>query len=195
MTIRASVLDDRLLTWDQLQIAGAKDDFADGERAYQQGYAFVRWLDQQFGDGTFVRTVHEASRRYRPRWDGVLESVIGTPARELYAEHLTDLRARYEAQERAIEAAGRVEGVELLAESRDVGAPHRIHRGAQSLLDPRQLIDALAVQLALPDLARCVEQKPEPLGLFGPIALDLRRHRRVAHAAHAVRTTRTLPPS
>lgn len=110
-TLRAAARDDRLLEWDALQ--REPETQADAERAYQQGYAFARWLDATHGRGTFDRIGRRAASRYRLDWDRLVRQVTGEPARVVHERHLEDLRARYQAQIEARLALGVVEGREL----------------------------------------------------------------------------------
>lgn len=118
-TLRVAVLDDRLLTWDALQTSADKAEQADGERAYQQGFAYARWLDARFGPGTFDAIGAAASRGYRWRWDGLIRNVTGEGAAALHATHTAELRDSVRAWVDAREAEGLAPGDAL----RDAAGP------------------------------------------------------------------------
>lgn len=105
--VRQALLDDRLLTWDELQVATDKDDVGDAELAYQQGHAFLRWLEQREGPGTYARLSEIARRHSRLDPAAALERLTGRSARALYAEHVADLRAELAAEPAPIGPIGR----------------------------------------------------------------------------------------
>lgn len=113
--LRTTVLDDRLLGPDEWTTAFDEQGL-EGERAYQQGYAFALYLRERFGPETFARLGERSSERWRLRWDGVVEEVTGVPLEELHRDHVAMLERRYEAQRAEIRALGEVDGEALLLE-------------------------------------------------------------------------------
>ena len=111
--LRSAARDGRLLTWDELQRSEDKDP-GDYERAYQQGYAFARWLERTQGEGTVPAWIRARSGAGWPSWSKLLERVTGTPARQLHEAFLADVRAEARAADARATAAGLAEGEELL---------------------------------------------------------------------------------
>ncbi|MEZ4317915.1 MAG: hypothetical protein R3F61_10445 [Myxococcota bacterium] len=113
MTLRASVMGGRLLTEDEWGTERFLDDWYDGERAYQQGYAFHRWFAARYGDEAWRRVMDRSSARFRLDWDGVFEEVVGESLATLKDAFEADLAAEVEAQLASVRARGPVEGEEL----------------------------------------------------------------------------------
>lgn len=111
--LRAAARDDRLLTWEELQRNEDKDP-GDAERAYQQGYAFARWLEARYGAEVLGRWARARAAAGWPTWSRLLERVTGTPARALHEAFVADVRSEAAAVDAAIEAEGLAEGEELL---------------------------------------------------------------------------------
>ena len=112
-TLRASVLDDRLLESERWGNRGLLDDWYDPERAYQEGYAFLRWLESDQGEGT-VRALLEASgRRVRARWEDVFVECTGESIHELLGRFRQELRAEVDGFVRDRRRQGLAEGREL----------------------------------------------------------------------------------
>lgn len=113
MTLRASVLDGRLLEPERWGASRLLDDWYDGERAYQEGYAFLRWLREDQGAGV-VRALLEAShRRFRTRWEDVFEEVTGESFELLHARFVEHTRREARRTIARLERKGVVEGEEL----------------------------------------------------------------------------------
>ena len=111
--IRMTVLQDRLLTYDEWHARFGTWGFGDSERYYQQGYNFGLYLRQRFGDDTYARFAIEAGKRWRFEWVTVVEDVLGITAKELYDDWVAYITERYEAQYAAVKAEGEVMGDEL----------------------------------------------------------------------------------
>ncbi|NCG21213.1 MAG: hypothetical protein GWP91_19560 [Rhodobacterales bacterium] len=111
--LRASVLDQRLLSWDELQVAQDKGDVMDGERAYQQGFAFFRWLELRYGSDLFAQMHRASALRLRTGSHAVLYELTGVHGRELYQDHLDDLTAEVQVWANLRREQGLVEGDEL----------------------------------------------------------------------------------
>lgn len=118
--IRTTVLEDRLLTFDEWHHrAGKRDGWGDGERYYQQGYSFGLYLRQRFGPEVYTRVATEFSKGWRPEFSSVFEDVTGVPAERLYWDWRRYLSERYAKQAAAIRARGEVEGRELTGGPRE----------------------------------------------------------------------------
>jgi len=111
--IRMSVLQDRLLTYDEWHTRFGKWGWGDSERYYQQGYNFGLYLRQRFGDDTYARFAIEHGRRWRFEWVNVVEAVLGISARDLYDDWVEYITDRYESQYAQIKVEGEVVGQEL----------------------------------------------------------------------------------
>ena len=112
--IRTTVLDDRLLTYDEWHHrAGKRDSWNDGERYYQQGYSFGLYLRQRFGPEIYSRVATEFSKGWRPEFASVFEDVTGVPAEQLYWEWRRYLSERYANQAADVRSRGEVAGQEL----------------------------------------------------------------------------------
>lgn len=104
-TLRVAALGDRLLSLQELGLALDKDDVGDAELAYQQGYAWSRWLTERLGAPAAVSLAGAASDRLRTSWSGLLRRHSGSSARSLHEAWLTEARARYERRSDAVEGA------------------------------------------------------------------------------------------
>jgi hypothetical protein len=114
-TVHTSALEGRLLEWDELLVSVDKGDLLDAERAYQQGYAFARWLMEQTGRDVFLGVAESAGLRYPLSWTARFGEVAGEPARLLWARW----RARAHADAVALQARRRALG---LCEGRELEA-------------------------------------------------------------------------
>ena len=115
LVLRTTVLQDRLLTYEEWQDqAGKSIWFRDSERYYQQGYSFGQYLRQRFGDKTYAKFATESSARgFMPQWAKIVEEVTGTDLETLYNDWVAYATQKYEAQAAEIRARGEVEGREL----------------------------------------------------------------------------------
>lgn len=114
--IRTTVLDDRLLTYDEWHTRDGKRGpgrWNDHERYYQQGYSFALYLRQRFGDQTYARFALEYGKGWRPQWETVIEDVTGVDAKTLYNDWVAYVTERYQRQADDIRARGVVEGREI----------------------------------------------------------------------------------
>lgn len=119
MHIRTSVLEDRLLTFEEWSTRAQTFRWGDGERGYQQGYSFALYLRQRFGSDTYARFALEYAKGWRPEWNSVIEDVTGVPAKTLYDDWVAYLTETYQAQYAAVKAEGETAGFELLPDPKD----------------------------------------------------------------------------
>lgn len=110
--LRVTALEDRWLTWAELQTPLEKGDFGDAERAYQQGYAFARWLAERYGPEVHGQVAAAKGLR---GWDGALAQVTGVRGQELHARFIEERTAHYRAQAEAIAEGGLAEGREVIS--------------------------------------------------------------------------------
>lgn len=115
MHIRTTVLQERLLNYDEWQTRNQQLRWGDGERGYQQGYSFALYLRQRFGRDTYNKFAIEAGKAWRPEWNTVIEDVTGVPARQLYDDWVVYVTDKYTKQYDKVKAEGEVAGRELLA--------------------------------------------------------------------------------
>jgi hypothetical protein len=111
--IRTTVLEDRLLEYDEWHNRSFKRGWGDSERYYQQGYSFGLYLRQRFGDQTYARFAVEHGRRWRWDWVTVIEDVLGIDAETLYWDWRNYVTERYQAQYAEVKQRGEVAGMEI----------------------------------------------------------------------------------
>lgn len=114
-TVRTAALSGRLLGFDEWWVAADKDDTLDAERAYQQGYAFARWLRATYGEDVMARMGALARERYPLSWPRLLRRVTGEPARLVWARWRASAWADAASEAAALRARGVTEGTELEA--------------------------------------------------------------------------------
>ncbi|MFZ5476925.1 MAG: hypothetical protein ACOZNI_09145 [Myxococcota bacterium] len=119
MHIRTTVLEERLLTYDEWQTRAQQFRWGDGERGYQQGYSFALYLRQRFGSETYAKFALEHSKGWRPDWNSVIEDVTGIPARTLYDDWVAYVTKKYQDQWGKVRAEGEVVGQELTLAPQD----------------------------------------------------------------------------
>jgi hypothetical protein len=117
MNIRMTVLEGRLLEYDEWHTRAGKRGWNDSERYYQQGYSFGLYLRQRFGDKTYAKFAIEHSKHFRVNWETVVEDVLGIDARTLYDDWVAYVTERYEAQYAEVKAQGEVAGRDLAKDS------------------------------------------------------------------------------
>ena len=113
MNLRTTVLEDRLLTYDEWSTRMQSFDWGDGERGYQQGYSIALYLRQRFGETTFTEFANVSDKRLRLKWETVIEEVTGVKAEQLYEDWKQFLETHYQAVYDEVLEEGEVEGREL----------------------------------------------------------------------------------
>ncbi len=113
MNIRMTVLEGRLLTFDEWVSRVDKREWGDGERGYQQGYSMGLYLRERFGDETYARFAIEYGKGWRPNWETVIEDVLGIDAETLYYDWVDYITNKYETVHDQVRAGGEVAGQEL----------------------------------------------------------------------------------
>lgn len=115
MVLRTTVLEDRLLTYDEWHDRAGKGNWwRDPERYYQQGYSFGQYLRQRFGDTVYAEfAVRGGQQGWRLSWESVIKDVTGYDAETLYNDWVVYAKETYGAQADAIRARGEVAGREL----------------------------------------------------------------------------------
>jgi len=110
--LRATALEGRFLSWAELQVDIDKDDLGDAERAYQEGYAFARWLADRYGPDVHRRML--AAKGVRG-WDGALKVATGQRGAALHDRFVAETTAHHRAQADARTGEGLAEGEEVLS--------------------------------------------------------------------------------
>jgi hypothetical protein len=97
MILRSLTLSNRLLTWDHMQVfAGKGDDF---EKTYNHGFSLVSYIAEKYGYDKIIAMVRKSAKVTHLDFDGVIKSVLGIPAHELYRQWKLSLEKRYREQE------------------------------------------------------------------------------------------------
>lgn len=119
MHIRTTVLEDRLLSYDEWQTRVQTFRWGDGERGYQQGYSFALYLRERLGHDAYQKFALENARGWKADWNTNIERVTGVPARRLYDDWVVWLHQRYDAQYAEVRADGEVAGTEIATRRTD----------------------------------------------------------------------------
>jgi hypothetical protein len=135
MHIRTTVLEGRLLSWEEWMTVQQPFRWGDGERGYQQGYSFGQYLRQRFGPDTYNRFAIENGKGWKPEWTKVIEDVTGVPGKQLYNDWVAYLTDKYTKQYDKVKAEGEVAGRELLPRTMDW--EYRDPAGRDAWLDNR----------------------------------------------------------
>jgi Tol biopolymer transport system component len=109
MILRAAVLDDRMLSYDEMGFLGHKS--LGNEQVYDHGYGLVRYIAATYGPEAIESVNDELGDWNRLTVDGALKKVTGKKGKALYEDWRRYLEQRYEAQLSEVYAnprAGRV---------------------------------------------------------------------------------------
>ena len=106
-------LENRQLSYDEWVTRIGKSGF-DGERGYQPGYSFARYLRERFGPQVFADFALESGKGWRMAWEDVVEVVTGVDAETLYNDWSEYLMERYSALRDRVKAEGEHLGSEML---------------------------------------------------------------------------------
>jgi len=113
---RDMLLRDRALhgtLFDLQEMASFDKTTVGGESVYNQGFAFVDWLAERYGEESLARITRALARPSRVSMARALEEGVGVDGETLWAEWKAGLEARYAAQRAAVEAGGEVAGVRV----------------------------------------------------------------------------------
>ena len=105
MLLRASILDDAELSWDQMQTIAGQGGF-DRERVYSTGYAFGLYLRDRFGRDIYTELAQVSDQGWRYDWGELLEEATGVPGADLYAQFLASKAAVFEPLAEEIRSRG-----------------------------------------------------------------------------------------
>ncbi len=94
MVLRDRVMTNHLLDLNEMSVFGKNS--VGNESAYNQGFAFVRFLAQTFGDSVLRDIAHQASAPMTLRFESVLRKATGLPADSIYRMWKTHLEKTYQ---------------------------------------------------------------------------------------------------
>lgn len=110
--LRMTVLEDRLPT-EAEWTSRMHTEGMEGERGYNNGYAFSLWLRERFDKDVVTEMTHVSHDHFHWSWDGVVKQATGVDMPTLHAEWKAHLTEHYGAQRAKTEADGLVAGREL----------------------------------------------------------------------------------
>ncbi len=96
MILRTAVLEDRMLTYDDMGFLGHTS--MGNEEVYDHGYGLVRYIAETYGADSLEKICRRMGKFYRLTIDGALKDVTGKSGHELYDDWVASLRARYDRQ-------------------------------------------------------------------------------------------------
>jgi hypothetical protein len=96
MVLRAAVLDDKMLTYDEMGFFGKTS--LGSEQVYDHGYGLVSFIAAQYGPHALKDIAYALRNVTRLNMDGALKKVTGKTGRQLYDDWKTHLKARYDAE-------------------------------------------------------------------------------------------------
>lgn len=118
MLLRTSFLEDRLLSYDEVHSILSSEDFG-GELVYNQGFSFLRFLENRFGDHFRLRLARHQSRKWYGDADAALERLTDVSPRQLWQAWQQSLASQYRPlQARLAGRERRGQRVDLLSSER-----------------------------------------------------------------------------
>jgi Tol biopolymer transport system component len=111
MILRMYALDGNMLSWNEMAVFGKTS--LGNESSYNAGFAFVRYLNDKYGDQVLPAISRNLSRFTAVTIDGAIERAVGKSGKDLYDEWKEYLRADYGRRSAGIgrdQAAGEVIG-------------------------------------------------------------------------------------
>jgi hypothetical protein len=115
-TIRTSVLEDRLLTFEEWNTRYGKSQtgWNEGERYYQGGHSFALYLRERFGERVMAQFALEYGRGWRPTFETTVRDVLKEEPETLYYDWKEHITKRYNDQYDRVKQKGEVVGLEML---------------------------------------------------------------------------------
>ena len=182
--LRMTVLEDRLLDVDQWTTRADKEGF-DGERGYNQGYAFCLWLDDHTGKDACSEMATVSGERWHYDWDSVVQQVTGESTAALHRKWAAWLDDEYGAQAARVREEGVVTGGEMSLEKPPWEAPVDPEWAELSKPEKEAAMDGLTAYQELPSVSpdgemmawferglNIVELSPSSLGAITGTWLD-----------------------
>jgi Tol biopolymer transport system component len=111
MILRMYALDGNMLSWNEMAVFGKTS--LGNESSYNAGFAFVRYLNDKYGDQVLPAISRNLSSFTAVTIDGAIERAVGKNGKDLYDEWKEYLRADYKRRSAALErdqASGEVIG-------------------------------------------------------------------------------------
>lgn len=93
MILRDRVMTDRLLDFNQMSVFGKNS--IGNESAYNQGFAFVKYLAENYGDTIVAEMAAGAKSPFNVNFAGVMKKTTGVPADSLFERWHDHLRGTY----------------------------------------------------------------------------------------------------
>jgi Tol biopolymer transport system component len=109
MILRCAVLEDKMLTYDQMGFFGKNG--LQAEQVYDHGYGLVSYIASTYGPDAIRQTTQGLKTIYHLNMNGALKAGTGKTGQELYGEWRSHLQTRYDEQTAPIrenELAGEV---------------------------------------------------------------------------------------
>jgi len=100
MILRTSVLDNKLLTYNEMGVFGKRS--LGNEKVYNQGFAFVTYLVNEYGLETLRHLSKNMKGFFSYTFNGAMKKATGKSGRQLYREWVSTIRSRYAYQVRNI---------------------------------------------------------------------------------------------
>jgi Tol biopolymer transport system component len=98
MHLRAAVLEDNALTFEEMFTPGNKDTSFDREKGYQQGYSMALYVMEKYGKEQFAQMAVNQDREGHLVWEKNIEDVLGVEGHQLYDGYMNWMRDRYKRQ-------------------------------------------------------------------------------------------------
>ena len=111
MILRTAVLNDALLSFDEMGVFGKKG--YGNEYVYDHGYGLVRYIARTYGDEKLAQICRAASRWPGLSIDGAIKEVLGVAAADLHRNWAALMRQNYQQQ---LEDLGLLEQGEVVAD-------------------------------------------------------------------------------
>lgn len=93
MILRAYVLDDTMLTWEQMSVFGKTS--LGNESSYNAGFAFVHYLAQRYGEEKINEISRDLARFTEVTIDGAIERAVGRKGSLVYEDWKAEMRRSY----------------------------------------------------------------------------------------------------
>ncbi|MDR1760723.1 MAG: hypothetical protein LBR60_09415 [Fibrobacter sp.] len=103
MLLRIASLNDQILDLEWMHAASDNSLLAE-LGTYTQGFSFVRYLSERYGDEVIPQIWASLSRPYRMTLDGALRQVVNSGEDELFEAWKKELKVRYEMQKESLGA-------------------------------------------------------------------------------------------
>ena len=98
MHLRAAVLEDNTLTFEEMFTPGNKDTSFDREKGYQQGYSMALYVMEKYGKEQYAQMAVNSDREGHLVWEKNIEDVLGIEGHKLYEGYIKWMRDRYTRQ-------------------------------------------------------------------------------------------------